>query len=62
MNKTVSAPSLGRSEPFKAGSPELEALLNQIAEGASARERDRVLPFEIIDLIRRAVSARCGCQ
>jgi len=54
MNKTVSAPSLGTSEPIKAGSPELEALLNQIAEGASDRERDRVLPFEVIDLIRRA--------
>ena len=54
MNKTVSAPSLGTSEPLKTGSPELEALLNQIAEGASDRERDRVLPFEVIDLIRRA--------
>jgi alkylation response protein AidB-like acyl-CoA dehydrogenase len=54
MNKTVSAPSLNTTEPLKTGSPELEALLNQIAEGASARERDRVLPFEVIDLIRRA--------
>ncbi|WP_448042824.1 acyl-CoA dehydrogenase family protein [Bradyrhizobium liaoningense] len=54
MNKTVSAPSLGTSEPLKTASPELEALLNQISEGASARERDRVLPFEVIDLIRRA--------
>ncbi|MET4172700.1 alkylation response protein AidB-like acyl-CoA dehydrogenase [Bradyrhizobium sp. LA6.1] len=54
MNKTVSTPSLGTSEPIKAGSPELEALLNQIAEGASDRERDRILPFEVIDLIRRA--------
>ncbi|WP_441256647.1 acyl-CoA dehydrogenase family protein [Bradyrhizobium sp. 482_C4_N1_1] len=54
MNKTVSAPSLGTPEPLKTGSPELEALLNQIAEGASDRERDRVLPFEVIDLIRRA--------
>ena len=54
MNKTVSAPSLTPSEPLKTGSPELEALLNQIAEGASARERDRVLPFDVIDLIRRA--------
>ena len=54
MNKPVSAPSLTPSEPLKAGSPELEALLNQIAEGASARERDRVLPFDVIDLIRRA--------
>jgi alkylation response protein AidB-like acyl-CoA dehydrogenase len=57
MNKPVSAPSLTPSEPLKAGSPELEALLNQIAEGASARERDRVLPFDVIDLIR---SARLG--
>ncbi|MDH2344161.1 MULTISPECIES: acyl-CoA dehydrogenase [unclassified Bradyrhizobium] len=54
MNKTVSAPSLNASEPLKTGSPELEALLNQIAEGASDRERDRVLPFDVIDLIRRA--------
>jgi alkylation response protein AidB-like acyl-CoA dehydrogenase len=54
MNKTVSAPSLGTPEPLKTGSPELEALLNQIAEGASDRERDRILPFEVIDLIRRA--------
>ncbi len=54
MDKTVSAPSLTTSEPLETGSPELEALLNQIAEGASDRERDRVLPFEVIDLIRRA--------
>ena len=44
MNKTVSAPSLNKSEPLKTGSPELEALLNQIAEGASARERDACCP------------------
>lgn len=54
MNKTVSASSLNISVPLKADSQELEALLNQIAEGASARERDRVLPFEVIDLVRRA--------
>jgi alkylation response protein AidB-like acyl-CoA dehydrogenase len=54
MNKTVSTPSLDVSELLKTGSPELEALLNQIAEGASDRERDRVLPFDVIDLIRHA--------
>lgn len=54
MNKTVSAPSLNASQQLKTGSLELEALLNQIAEGASDRERDRVLPFDVIDLIRRA--------
>ncbi|KAG5735035.1 hypothetical protein E4T56_gene6563, partial [Termitomyces sp. T112] len=46
VNKTVSTPSLTTSEPIKTGSPELEALLNQIRAGASDRERDRVLPFE----------------
>ena len=54
MNKTVSSPSLNTSEPLKTGSPKLEALLNQINEGASDRERDRVLPFDVIDLICRA--------
>jgi len=54
MNRPVTAPSLSASQPLKTKSPELDALLNQIAEGASARERDRVLPFDPIDLIRRA--------
>ncbi|PPQ16106.1 acyl-CoA dehydrogenase [Bradyrhizobium sp. AC87j1] len=54
MNRPVTAPSLTASQPLKTQSPELEALLNQIAEGASARERDRVLPYDAIDLIRRA--------
>ncbi|WP_027526715.1 acyl-CoA dehydrogenase family protein [Bradyrhizobium sp. Ec3.3] len=54
MNRPVAASSLNTSQPLKAQSPELDALLNQIAEGAGARERDRVLPFDAIDLIRRA--------
>ena len=58
MNKTVSAPSVGKSEPLKIGSPELEALLNQIAEGASDRERDRVLPFEVIELSKKVTSLK----
>jgi alkylation response protein AidB-like acyl-CoA dehydrogenase len=54
MNKPLSTLSLQsylRSDPR---SPELETLLNRIAEGASERERERILPFEPIDLIRRA--------
>jgi alkylation response protein AidB-like acyl-CoA dehydrogenase len=54
MNKPVSALSLQPSPQLDPRSPDLEALLNHIAEGASERERERVLPFEAIDLIRQA--------
>lgn len=36
------------------GSPELAELLAAIAEGASERDATRTLPFEQIDLIRKA--------
>ncbi|MBD2341582.1 acyl-CoA dehydrogenase [Calothrix sp. FACHB-156] len=35
-------------------SPELQTLLDFIALGASERDRDRILPFDVIDLIRRS--------
>ncbi|MGX9427191.1 MULTISPECIES: acyl-CoA dehydrogenase family protein [Bradyrhizobium] len=54
MNKPVSALSLGSSHGLDPRSPDVEALLKHIAEGASQRERDRVLPFQEIDLIRKA--------
>jgi alkylation response protein AidB-like acyl-CoA dehydrogenase len=54
MNKPVSALSLQPSHPLDPRSPDLEALLSHIAEGASERERERILPYESIDLIRRA--------
>ena len=54
MNKPVTALSLQPSHPLDPRSPDLEALLNQIAEGASERERERILPYEAIDLIRQA--------
>lgn len=54
MNKPVSTLSLGSSHRLDPRSPDLEALLAHIAEGASDRERDRVLPFQEIDLIRKA--------
>ena len=54
MNKPISAHSLERSHPLDLRSPDLDALLNRIAEGASDRERERTLPFPEIDLIRKA--------
>ena len=54
MNKQISAHALEPSHPLDLGSPDLDALLNRIAEGASDRERERTLPFPEIDLIRKA--------
>jgi hypothetical protein len=54
MNKPVSATSLVPSRQVDLRSAELDTLLAQIAEGESDRERVRILPFEAIDLIRRA--------
>jgi alkylation response protein AidB-like acyl-CoA dehydrogenase len=54
MNKPVSTLSLESSRQLDLRSSDLEALLNQISKGASKRERERILPFETIDLIRRA--------
>jgi alkylation response protein AidB-like acyl-CoA dehydrogenase len=54
MNKPVSTHSLEPSRQLDLRSSDLEALLNQTSEGASERERERILPFETIDLIRQA--------
>jgi alkylation response protein AidB-like acyl-CoA dehydrogenase len=54
MNKPVSTLSLGSPHHLDPRSPDLEVLLQHIAEGASERERDRVLPFQEIGLIRKA--------
>jgi alkylation response protein AidB-like acyl-CoA dehydrogenase len=54
MNKILSTLSLESSLRSDPRSPNLEALLKRIGEGASERERERILPFESIDLIRRA--------
>ena len=54
MNKPISAHSLEPSHPLDLRSPDLDALLNRIAEGASDRERERTLPFPEIALIRKA--------
>jgi alkylation response protein AidB-like acyl-CoA dehydrogenase len=54
MNKPVPAASLEHSLRLDLRSPDLDALLGKIAEGASDRERERTLPFPEIDLIRKA--------
>jgi hypothetical protein len=54
MNKALSTTGLAPSSRIDLRSSELENLLAQIAEGESERERERVLPFEAIVLIRRA--------
>jgi len=54
MNKPVPATSLEHSHRLDLRSPDLDALLDRITEGASDRERERTLPFPEIDLIRKA--------
>src|SRR5450755_2437564 len=54
MNKPLFATGLAPSSQVDLRSSELEDLLTRIAEGESERERDRVLPFGAIDLVRRA--------
>ncbi len=40
--------------PVRPDSRELSALLDVVAEGASVRDRDRVLPYDVIDAVRNA--------
>ena len=54
MNKPLSTTGLASSRQVDLRSSELDSLLAQIAKGESERERERILPFEAIDLIRRA--------
>ena len=42
------------STPVTASSPELQTLFDRIALGAAERDRDRILPFDEIELIRRS--------
>ncbi|MHC2336865.1 acyl-CoA dehydrogenase family protein [Bradyrhizobium sp. USDA 4454] len=54
MNKPVTATSLEPAGRLGNHARDIDALLGRIAEGASDRERERVLPFAEIDLIRKA--------
>ncbi|MEY9433400.1 acyl-CoA dehydrogenase family protein [Bradyrhizobium elkanii] len=54
MNKPLSATSLEPSDRLRSHAPDIDALLGCIAEGATDRERERVLPFAQVDLVRKA--------
>ncbi|MGL3213636.1 acyl-CoA dehydrogenase family protein [Bradyrhizobium sp. BR 1433] len=54
MNKPLSATSLEPSDRLRSHAPDIDALFGRIAEGAADRERERVLPFAQVDLIRKA--------
>ncbi|MGO4714117.1 acyl-CoA dehydrogenase family protein [Bradyrhizobium sp. 2TAF24] len=54
MNKPLSIHDLALPRPLTARAPELQILFDHIAEGAADRDRDRILPFDIVDLIRRS--------
>src|SRR5450631_1050312 len=53
MNKPIPAASLDFS-PRLTHSPDWQQLFDHIALGEAERERDRVLPYEQIDLVRRS--------
>ena len=54
MNKHIPDALLDSSFTFNPRSADLQLLLDHIAEGEHERERDRSLPYDVIDLIRRA--------
>lgn len=54
MNKPSPSATFNLAQPLSATSPDLQALFDHIAQGEPTRERDRVLPYEQIDLIRRS--------
>ncbi|BAY34546.1 putative acyl-CoA dehydrogenase [Nostoc carneum NIES-2107] len=50
----VLEPQIKFSAPVRANSPELQQLLDFIAVGAAERDRDRILPYDVVELIRRS--------
>jgi alkylation response protein AidB-like acyl-CoA dehydrogenase len=54
MNQPLSSDSFRFSQPLNAHSSDWQPLFDHIAQGEAARERDRTLPYEQIDLIRRS--------
>jgi alkylation response protein AidB-like acyl-CoA dehydrogenase len=54
MNKPTSQHSFDVSQPIRIGSSDLQQLFDHIAQGEAEREHDRVLPYDIIELIRRS--------
>ena len=54
MNVIARAASFATPEIPRLGSPEFRTLLQEIAAGASERDAKRILPFEQVELLRRA--------
>lgn len=54
MNKAAAPQFPGDPQPLRIDSPSLTALFDYIAQDESRRERERILPYEIIDLIRQS--------
>jgi alkylation response protein AidB-like acyl-CoA dehydrogenase len=54
MNKPTPQHAFDISQPIRIGSSDLQLLFDHIARDEAARERDRILPYDIIDLIRRS--------
>jgi alkylation response protein AidB-like acyl-CoA dehydrogenase len=54
MNEIARKDQFQAAPPSSADSPQLLQLLSKVEDGASQREYDRTLPFETIDLIRKA--------
>jgi alkylation response protein AidB-like acyl-CoA dehydrogenase len=54
MNKPASDLVFRFPRPLSTRAPELQQLFDHIAQGEAERERERILPFDVIDLIRRS--------
>jgi alkylation response protein AidB-like acyl-CoA dehydrogenase len=54
MNKPARSHAFDLAQPLTIDSPDLQALFDHIAQGEAERERERVLPYDQIDLIRRS--------
>ncbi|KZD20340.1 acyl-CoA dehydrogenase family protein [Tardiphaga robiniae] len=54
MNKPTPHHAFDVSQPIRIGSSDLQQLFDHIAQGEAEREHDRVLPYDIIALIRRS--------
>lgn len=54
MNKAAAPQFPSDPQPLRIDSPSLTALLDYIAQDEARRERDRTLPYDIVDLIRQS--------
>ncbi len=54
MNNPLQTSAVQISQSRAVYSSALQGLFDQIAEGAAERERERILPYDVVDLIREA--------